>query len=225
PVPPDPILEEPDDDEADDRNTIVIEEGGEEALQKNLAEIARKERARRQNAPAPIAVVTDKNLESHATGKLTYTRENEPPAPSQNDGADGNESVRDEESYWRDRVRNDRREWAESVETIHELERTVSELRTRFYAEDDPYVRDARIKPQWDRALDRLTEERRRAERLEEALEETLQEGRRAGALPGWLREGSELEPESRPYGETRNEEEPAVIGEPVIVEEEEPDG
>jgi hypothetical protein len=32
-------------------------------------------------------------------------------------------------------------------------------------------------------------------ERLREELADTLDEGRREGALPGWLREGIELEP------------------------------
>lgn len=220
PSPPDPSTEEPVAIEPKDPHTIVIEEGGEEGQKKNLAEVARKERARRQDASVPIAVITDKNLEQYATGKLTYTGPRSDDASEETTESDSDIPSEDEEAYWRDRVRDQRRRWAESVDRIHDLEQAVSELRTRFYAEDDPYVRDARIKPQWDRALDQLGEARRRAERLERELDEILTEGRRAGALPGWLREGSELEPESRPYGDSLQEEEPAVVGEPVIVEE-----
>ncbi|MFW6206659.1 MAG: hypothetical protein ACOC5J_01865, partial [Gemmatimonadota bacterium] len=63
------------------------------------------------------------------------------------------------------------------------------------YAQDDPYVRDGRIKPAWDRVLDRIGETRSRNGTLREELQQAVQEGRRAGALPGWLREGIELEP------------------------------
>ena len=68
-------------------------------------------------------------------------------------------------------------------------------LRSQFYSTDDPYVRDSKVKPQWDRALAELEEARRRAEAGPAEVEAFLEEGRRVGALPGWLRDGVELEP------------------------------
>jgi hypothetical protein len=81
------------------------------------------------------------------------------------------------------------------VDEIADLERDADGLRRRFYAESDPYVRDTRVKPDWDRVLDRIREMREAAERRRRELVEHLEEGRRAGAMPGWLREGIELEP------------------------------
>ena len=47
-------------------------------------------------------------------------------------------------------------------------------------------------------------------------LERFLVEGREAGALPGWLREGSDLEPEKKaPSPPTAEPKEPVVVEEP----------
>jgi len=108
------------------------------------------------------------------------------------------------------------------VDSILELQERTAELRTRFYATDDPYVRDGQVKPAWDHALQSLEDARRRARQLENELEATLEEGRQAGALPGWLREGMELEPTERPYDPPprRHRNEPVegreLVGEPV---------
>jgi hypothetical protein len=56
-------------------------------------------------------------------------------------------------------------------------------------------VRDTQVKPEWDRVLERLEATRARVETRKRELSELLEEGRRAGALPGWLREGVEQEP------------------------------
>ena len=80
-------------------------------------------------------------------------------------------------------------------------------------------MRDSHVKPEWDRALDRLNQLRDRALRYEQELEVFLEEGRRSGVPPGWLSEGWELEPERRTA-----EEEPDPFakqsGEPQILEE-----
>ena len=95
-----------------------------------------------------------------------------------------------------------------------ELEKEAEGLRTRFYAEDDPVRRDREVKPAWDRALDLLDEARRTVARAQERLAELQDEGRRAGAMPGWLREGMELEP-PRQEDEGVEESEP---GEPEVI-------
>src|SRR4029078_9636142 len=105
-----------------------------------------------------------------------------------------------------------------------ELEARAASLRTRFYAQDDPYVRDGEIKPAWDPARESLDEAKERARSLEDQLGAVLEEGRQAGALPGWLRDGIELEPSERPYDKPAHEvarergnrgREPEGLGEP----------
>ena len=99
------------------------------------------------------------------------------------------------EEYWRAQALKLRLDWKEAVETVDELEAEVQELRRRFYEEDDPFYRDNQIKPAWDRTLDLLDAAKTNAEDQERKLTRFLEEGRQAGALPGWLREGIELEP------------------------------
>lgn len=103
-----------------------------------------------------------------------------------------------DEAYWRERARGTRGRWAAAAEEVEKLEKEADELRWAFYAEDDGYYRDERIKPQWDRVLDELRRARQDVRAFRREVDELMEEGRRAGALPGWLREGIELEPEER---------------------------
>jgi hypothetical protein len=179
---------------------VVIEEGEPPApAAKALGEVAAAERERRRLAGPPALVIDNKNLARYATGNLTTSErqvaENPPPPPPPN----GVAPLQDE-TYWRERVHGLREQWALAVDAIGELEARAANLRTRFYAQDDPYVRDGEIKPAWDRALDNLRAARERARSFEEQLSIALEEGRAAGALPGWLRDGIELEPAEQPY-------------------------
>lgn len=136
--------------------------------------------------------INDRNLADFVEGvQLTVAQpamEAAPPAPAPEAGGLG-------EAEWRQRGLDIRKRWREAVDSITRLESEAAALRNRFYAADDPYVRDAQIKPQWDRVLAELAEARRRSEAGPGEVERFLEEGRRAGALPGWLREGAELEP------------------------------
>jgi hypothetical protein len=125
------------------------------------------------------------------------------------------------EEYWRSQALKIRLDWKNAVEEVDELQGEVADLRRRFYQEDDPHYRDNEIKPAWDRALDRLQDAKSVAEAQERKLSRFLEEGHRAGALPGWLREGLEYEPPATPDHtppERRRSDDP---WEPKILEEE----
>lgn len=168
---------------------VVIDEGGEEDPS-NLVTAARRERERRrEDGDRERLAITDDNLSEHATGQVTVA------ARSEADGSPALDELGDDEPFWRNGARERRLRLRRAVDEVDELEELVGDLRTRFYAEDDPYVRDGRIKPAWDRSLVRLEQAREDVESHRLDLEEFLDAGRRAGALPGWLREGIELEP------------------------------
>ena len=189
--------------------TVVIDDPtARRSGEPSLVEAAAAERARRASAGKSIAVITDENLAEYSEGQLTIMGEpaQSPPQPastatealeSNTGSSTATEIVSgDPETYWRGRILEARMNWASAVEESLRLEARVAELRQRFYAEDDPYYRDAQIKPAWDRALDRLEETRAAIEAHRLEVRTILEEGRRASALPGWLREGVELEPE-----------------------------
>ena len=201
---------------------VVIDEGtATQSGAQELAAVAAAERERRRKAGPAMVVINNKNLAEHATGKLTIVSG---PASKPAAAVTTAAEVTKDERYWRDRVHGLRQQWAAAVDSIGELEARAASLRTRFYAQDDPYVRDGEIKPAWDRALENLDEAKDRARSLEDQLGAVLEEGRQAGALPGWLRDGIELEPSERPYDKPNHEvarddgnlvREPEELGEP----------
>ncbi len=185
---------------------------------KALVDAAAKERERRRSAPAPVAVINDKNLADWAKDqKLTIAR----PA-NEGDEADSAAAAPTagghDEEWWRQSGLEIRKRWHDASESIERLEGEAAELRRRFYAADDPYRRDSEIKPEWDRVLAELESARHEVEEGPKQVEAFLEEGRRAGALPGWLREGVDLEP--TPVLPKTEEAEP---GEPVVVGSETP--
>lgn len=176
---------------------IVIDPAEPEELkQPSLAEAAARERARRREETQAVLVVTNQNLATHAAGgvlTIAHSTPEEDAAAAVE--AEAAESTR-RESYWRERALEIRQRWRDAADRVPLLEAKVAELRQSFYTTDDPGIRDGEIKPQWDKALADLEEARYEAAQGAEEVAAFLEEGRRAGALPGWLREGVELEPE-----------------------------
>lgn len=174
---------------------VVIDPGDDEARSEtSLVEVAREEKERRSRAGEPVAVINNRTLPAYAAkGQITIATPGEQP-PSDRKEGDEIAELRDEQS-WRSRGLEIRRRWRGAVDEVARLEQSAAGLRRLFYAEADPYRRDGQIKPEWDRVLDHLEEERTEAEAAEKELEQFLEEGRQAGALPGWLYEGADEEP------------------------------
>jgi len=178
-------------------NTVEIE--GQDAATKpsvSLLEASRTEKARRAKAQRPRAVITNKTLSQYNKGQLTIAdpksaRKVEEPPP-QVGGARG-------EEYWKMRGLDIRTRWRESTDRVKELEQSAADWRRRFYGENDATARDLKIKPEWDRTLDELRAARLAVEGAKKDLAQFLDDGRQAGALPGWLREGIDQEPEAEP--------------------------
>lgn len=182
--------------------TLIVIDPAEptELKQPSLAEAAARERARRRHeGSSPVLVINNQNLSQHAAGGVltiahSAAGEGESAADAEAEAIVAQAAA--DEKMWRERGLEIRKRWREAADRVPELEEKVAELRQRFYSTDDPAVRDGQIKPQWDRALADLEEARYQAAQGASEVADFLDEGRRAGALPGWLREGSELEPE-----------------------------
>lgn len=190
---------------------VVLDPGGarEGSSGTTLGEAARAERERRAHAAPSAHVITDKNIKEYAAkGQITYAtpKERKPDAEAP--------PVQDEQ-YWRKRALDIRLRWRKAADEVKELEQSAAGWRRRFYAENDLYVRSGQIKPEWDRVLDRLEEARAEVEASKAELAELQEEGRAAGALPGWLREGVDQEPQEEP--EPSNEHK--VIDPPMVKE------
>ncbi len=194
-----------------------------EAAPPTLFEAAEAERQRRaQSAPSRV-VITDANLgEYGAEGQLSeFSSELSTDEGAGTDARIPSAEEADPEAYWRQRVRDARLAWRAAADRISELEGRVAELRYEFYSEDDAYHRDAVTKPAWDRAAIDLEQARLRVEEVRLQLDRVLEEGYAAAALPGWLREGIEFEPEdTADRKRTSGDLETATAIEPPIAEE-----
>ena len=202
PAPDLPALKEPTRDDA----PVVVDPGVDDSsAPKTLAEAARAERERRARVGTPATIViTDKNLHQYAAkGQITVADPREKKkgsvAPPAAGAVEKPLQPLHDEQYWRSRALEIRLRWRAAADEIKKLDQRSTELRQRFYSENDSFVRDNQIKPEWDRVTDRLQKARTDAETASQELAAFLEEGRRADAFPGWLREGEDQEPPPMP--------------------------
>lgn len=187
-----------------DRSTVkVIDEGGAAAQPKSLAEASQLAKALKGNHGPSVATINDDNLHEYSQKGDVIVLESAPAAPNPGNDVEAlvdptqsrvDSTVRDEQ-YWRNRALELRMGWRRTVDRIQELSLESAALRQRFYAEDDPYVRDGQLKPAWDRVLDRIEQLKTRSTQYERELETFIEEGRQSQAHQGWLNQGWELEP------------------------------
>lgn len=202
----------------EDRSVIIIDQP-ETPPANDLITASRAAKEQREKAPPPTTRprITNKNLKDFAGGSVTTAQPDV--SPERASASAEAVAAEREEQVWRERVLDLRLRARRARDEIQRLETESAALRRSFYVEDDPYVRDSRIKPAWDRALDHLSQARRDADSLRLELARVLDEGRQAGALPGWLREGIELEHDLPPDQIS----EPAAIEPPLASEPREP--
>lgn len=93
------------------------------------------------------------------------------------------------EAYWHNEARRVRERVTELRAAIVRLETDTRKMEADFYSWDDGAYRDGVIKPAWDKAREDLATARRELPLAERNLDDLPDRARRAGALPGWLRE------------------------------------
>lgn len=93
------------------------------------------------------------------------------------------------EAEWRETARRERKRVEDAKARVAELTATSKKLENDFYAWDDGQYRDRVIKPAWDRAKQDLDAARSELEAAEKQLADLPERARKAGALPGWIRE------------------------------------
>jgi hypothetical protein len=93
------------------------------------------------------------------------------------------------EAEWQEIARKDRKAVEDGKARVAELTATAKKLENDFYAWDDGQYRDRVIKPAWDRTLSELEDARRQLADAEKNLADLPERARKAGALPGWIRE------------------------------------
>jgi hypothetical protein len=105
------------------------------------------------------------------------------PVPAEEDAASA------EEERWHTIARNARQRVADGRENVARLEAETRKLENDFYSWDDGQYRDNVIKPSWDKKREELETARRELADAERDLADLPEKARKAGALPGWIRE------------------------------------
>jgi len=93
------------------------------------------------------------------------------------------------EAEWRTAARGARQRVASLKERVPQLAGEAVKLESDFYTWDDGQYRDSVIKPAWDSKLQELEAAKKELTAAEKELADLPERARKAGALPGWLRE------------------------------------
>ena len=166
---------------------------------------ARKEPASRKEKGAGTVAITNESLVKDPNrGRLSTSQIRPPvptpvPSPLATTGARLPDSAAvpaaaapstgGDEAVWRERARAARRRVEEFKSEVSQLEADTKQLENDFYRWDDGQYRDRVIKPSWDKKREELETRRRQLVDAEAELADLPEKARKAGALPGWLRE------------------------------------
>lgn len=94
-----------------------------------------------------------------------------------------------QEAEWRDRAHRARQRVVDLRAQVTSLDADTKQLENDFYRWDDGQYRDRVIKPAWDKKREELETAKRQLTAAEADLADLPEQARKAGALPGWLRE------------------------------------
>lgn len=171
----------------------------------SLADLARREEARRQAIKTPAKVYTNEDIRggavptppaastpaaAPAAAAATPAGENRTPAPTSagaSPAAPDAAGATKGEADWRKRIQAERDALARAQIFADALQSRINALSADFVARDDPAQR-AVIATDRQKALAELDRVRQEIAQFTKAIAATQDEARRAGVPPGWLR-------------------------------------
>jgi hypothetical protein len=145
--------------------------------------------------------ITNENLVTDPKkGKLTTSAPRNTPAaaatpaaakaerPAGAEGTPPQESS-EAEAYWRERMHSAKALVEDLEEKVRRYDAEAHKLENDFYSWDDGNYRDGVIKPAWDKKREELETAKRDLAEAQKELADLPEKARKAGALPGWLRD------------------------------------
>ncbi len=152
----------------------------------------------------PVAITNDSLVKDPSKGRVTTAKAKPAapvpaatpapaadavPVPIEITPAPAPASPGADEAKWRDAAQSARRRVEELTAQLASLEGEAKQLENDFYRWDDGQYRDRVIKPAWDKKREELETTRKELAQAQADLADLPEKARRAGALPGWLRE------------------------------------
>jgi hypothetical protein len=157
-----------------------------------LAELAKREEARRKAVTAPPKVVTSSDVPKGTapTPKPapdgTATKSDDKSGSADDKAGKPDEPVKDA-AWWHARVATIRDELRRNEMFVDAMQTKVNSLSADFAARDDPYQR-ARVGEERTRAIAEMDRAKAEIELQKKKIAEIEEEARRAGVPPGWVR-------------------------------------
>jgi hypothetical protein len=162
-----------------------------------LAELAKKEEARRKGVTTPAKVVTSDDVPkaaapagkpAAATGDEKAAKGDTAAKPAEKDAKPGasDEPVKDA-AWWHKRISTVRDELRRNEMFVDAMQTKINSLSADFAARDDPYQR-AKIGEERTRAIAAMDQAKTEIEEQKKKIADIEDEARRAGVPPGWLR-------------------------------------
>ena len=174
---------------------------GTSLIAQSLADVAKREAARRQAIGAAVSVYTNDSL-SGTAGTPPQVAPREPPglppsgsspasSPTAGEPVAGSVTAAESEAAWRRKVAAVREALSRAEITVEALQSHVNALTTDVVSRDDP-VQRAALASRREKALGELDRLRQEMEDHSATLAAIHDEARRAGVPAGWLRERRE---------------------------------
>ena len=168
-------------------------------MAQSLAEVGRREEARRKAITSPAKLYTNADLRG---GGLTVAQRAPAVAEADAEAEPGTEAQPDDvadeagdeeadepqtEEYWRDRITSARSRLTRSQLFLQAMQNRVDGLWAEFTARDDRAQRE-QIEIQRQEALDELARVQQEIDEQTQEIADIEEEARRAGVPPAWLR-------------------------------------
>lgn len=173
------------------------------AYSQSLADLASKEKERRQEVKDEI-VITDEQVAKFRTEPATPADTDQPAAKpdtskktsesgaeSANEKTDPNEPVDFQgrtESYWRQTMSEAKQKVKDLQNEANAITLKIADLQTQFYKEDDGYKKES-IQREIQKSIYEQDKNKEDLAKAQDVLQDLDKEARKSGALPGWLRD------------------------------------
>jgi len=160
----------------------------------SLADVARKEEARRKDVKKPSRVITNKDLKASDNVAPPAPAEGQAPAPAPADNADKTDDGQpkadapaSDEQVWRQKMADARTALERSESYLDALQSKINSLWAEFTSRDN-YVERERIEADRKKALAEYDRVKAEVEDHKKAITDLEDQARRANVPPGWLR-------------------------------------
>ncbi len=164
------------------------------SAQESLVGVAKETKKSAQSQPSGIKTYTNDDLKKFegdvpsapANSKSIPKTVTLPPIPA--DLRQGGTQFYGDEAYWRKRTADLSKAKSDSETAASDLQLQLNLKWNQFYAMDDPAQRD-QINIEINMLTKKLEETNQKLQKTTSDLDNLSDEGRKAGALPGWLRQ------------------------------------